>query len=199
MNKRIYIKYAPQIQILSKLLSTDNELNTKLELFGMNTGNHNIRLKFKKLDTGAEDLKIISEEDSVIKFKTSSTKLGNRGVEKMDADDEPNSKLENIQLKSKVENEKPILKNQESDKNPNEHINENPKIEVYKPITTAPIPRYQHEESVYEMSVDQAQIYQKLLSKQAGSSPMMTKSQREKLDRSCYCNRVPYLESHYAL
>lgn len=54
-----------------------------------------------------------------------------------------------------------------------------------------------HDDSSYEMSIEQARIYQRLLSKQAADQPMLTKALREKLEEEERQRKEQVKQSNY--
>ncbi|QPG74844.1 hypothetical protein FOA43_002180 [Brettanomyces nanus] len=153
LGKRVYCEYHSMIQTISKVIDTIEEMkSTDLRRLGMTKGNHSLRLKFIREDIRAEDIK---EEDKVIEVPEIKPEIH-----------------EPIEAKSSI----PVMEKEIESSGEKPAVN----VAVFSKQTKQ-ISHEDTDDSVYDMTVEQARKYQALLSRRATGGPMMTRALREKL------------------
>ncbi|KAG7853262.1 hypothetical protein KL941_000312 [Ogataea angusta] len=147
--------YEPIVQSMSKTMTGTSELKHSLRSLGLVSGNHTLRLRFK------------AEKHDISQPQPTAQSTAQPTASSASVEDK--SETQSSEQQAALSEEKP---SSAPDSNP---------IQVYVPNSD------HHEdehvdESVYDMSIEQARLYQSLLAKRAHpNKQMMSKRQREQL------------------
>ena len=193
--KRVQCSYVPTIQTISKIVTGVDELKkAKLRNMGLVSGNHSLRLRFKRLSVSSED--IGHSENAGIQQKRINCGNGRSLVEKPKEEQvnehaatKTSEKLnKSSPLNSSTDNSNVQIQGEIDSARDNDKLDtkindksQSTGIKVYKHKDSDNHQEEKYDESEYNMTIDQARAYRSMLSKMASNGPMMTKRQREAL------------------
>ncbi|OWB77154.1 hypothetical protein B5S32_g1315 [[Candida] boidinii] len=165
----------PVIQSYTKTFELEKDLESTLNSIGLSSNNHVLRLRFKETSE--------SITESTIEEINKSTIEQNQSIKSEPlVINQDSLKQETVEVKPPIDT--PIDTVEPMDEDKDEENNE-PLIQVFKaadhPVNTS---ANDYDEDNYNMTVDQARLYQSILSKRASggshSTTLMTKAQRER-------------------
>ncbi|KAG0681696.1 hypothetical protein C6P40_002731 [Pichia californica] len=171
------------VQVMMKIIKP-NEFDKPLASLGLTEGNHAIRLRVLPENQlppthtvqTLNPKKIVTEEKVAVKTKTPTENLQPQ-----------ETKDEDIVMHS-TEEENYNVEIQEKKEEAEEKEGENVVIPEEEPAKTnisfiqSKTNVKEYDDSSYEMSVEQARVYQKILSQRAADQPMLTRALREKIE-----------------
>lgn len=184
LEKRILCVYTPRIQSISGVIDSGDFQTTKLADLGIMKGNHSLRLRFTRKDIGSkpltEEMKRevkpeSTEEDTIKKVKIDGGKIP-----------EKSHKATSHPVPQSV----PTPATSSTPSNPSTHakVSTGTNIKVFKPTSLS---HTDNDDSVYDMTLDQAKAYRALLTNASNKGQMMTRKQREKIRQ----DRIPKVSS----
>ncbi|ODV88185.1 hypothetical protein CANARDRAFT_5484 [[Candida] arabinofermentans NRRL YB-2248] len=174
--KKTIYHYHPIVQSFSTILESPDQFKQPLSKLGLTGGSHSLRLRFKRTET-IEETPVVIETQEIDQTMTDATP----DEEKVKKAEKP-AKVATKEEVNDNENEKGTEATKEKQ---NQSIAvKHEEIEVYKPVLTRSLPSDTSDESTYDLSIDQARLYQSMLSKQANTNgQIMSKRQREQLQQ----------------
>lgn len=177
LKKRIYCKYEPILQSMSKVVEGEQLKTSTLKSLGLTSGSHSLRLRFRRIDTSAEDIDVSAKkakvEETVKESKEQvkeSVKLQSEPVGRSVEPVEPVEPAQPAAITVQSEVSGPT----QSSPSPMKPVET---IQVFTNTFSTPLAR-DDSDSIYDMTLDQAKIYQASLSKRASGGPMMTRAQK---------------------
>ncbi|VEU22464.1 DEKNAAC103664 [Brettanomyces naardenensis] len=191
IGKRVYCEYQPVVQNISGVIENAEDLkSTSLRSLGITKGNHSLRLQFRRVEVRAEDLEKVKKDEEVkaeevkeeeARDPTEVKEVKEVNIQEPKEPEVPKKPKEHLTDNSQATVDPPSIPSTASLPSPAKVL---PGLEVYSPKLTKRVSHQDPDDSVYDMTVEQARAYQALLSKRATNGPMMTRAQREKLNSS---------------
>ena len=191
------------IQIMMRVLDA-SEYDKSLASLGLVEGNHAIRLRVKPnehtfVKPRHTEQREAREERPKENMKYEKATVPAEAGSDNQADINANGSMKEAQQK---EQQRPIVSKPEKTSSIADELAEPTKNDidikyVHNGNGRIAVIDNDYDESSYEMSIEQARIYQRLLSKQAADQPMLTKALREKLEEEEKERREQVKQSNY--
>ncbi|GME68146.1 unnamed protein product [[Candida] boidinii] len=178
------ITLKPAIQSYTKTFESEKDFEYTLNSIGLSSNNHVLRLRFKETSESITESTVEEIDNSTLE-QTASAESESLVANKT------SEKLETVEVKpidTPIDTLEPMDEDKDDDK-------DEPLIQVFKP-TDHPVNTgaNEYDEDNYNMTVDQAKLYQSILSKRASggslSTSLMTKAQRERENNKLKSNSV---------